>query len=117
MPSLTVGLIPAPRMPRALVEKIIADLPKLAGEFIDNDCNWKFECEESILTSSSEYINETINRMVNIKERNKWDYVIGITDLPSLSNNKVVVSEFDSHKSVSLLSLPALGFLILRLSK
>ena len=64
MPSLTVGLIPAPRMPRALVEKIIEDLPKLAGEFIDNDCNWKFECEESILTSSSEYINETINRMV-----------------------------------------------------
>src|SRR5699024_10796837 len=79
-----------------------------------SDYDWKFECEESILTSSSEYINETIHRMVNIKERNKWDYVIGITDLPSLSNHKVVVSEFDSHKSVSLLSLPSLGFLILK---
>lgn len=114
MPSLTVGLIPAPRMPRVLIDKILEDLPKLAEEFIDSDYDWKFECEESILTSSSEYINETIHRMVNIKERNKWDYVIGITDLPSLSNHKVVVSEFDSHKSVSLLSLPSLGFLILK---
>lgn len=110
MTSYTVGLIPAPGMPRKLIEKIIEDLPEL----IDDSCSFQFEIEVSPLTSSSEYINEGIYRMNNIKKRNNWDYVIGITDLPSLSNHRVVVSEFDAPKSVSLLSLPALGFLFLK---
>lgn len=110
MTSITVGLIPAPGMPRTLINKVIDDLPELAGEYVDTDCTFKFEIEVSPLASSSEYINETIHRMVKIKEKNDWDYVIGITDLPSLSENRVVVSEFDSPKSVSLLSLPSLGF-------
>lgn len=114
MPSITVGLIPAPGMPKKLVEKIIDDLPGLARKYVDDSCTFKFEIEVSPLTSSSEYINETIHRMVKIKEKNDWDYVIGITDLPSLSEKRVVVSEFDSQKLVSLLSLPALGFFILK---
>lgn len=111
MTSITVGLIPAPRMPASLIDKIIDELPQLVNDAIDSDCDWTFEVEVSPLTSSAEYINETIHRMVKIKEENDWDYVIGITDLPSLSHKKVVVSEFDSQKAVSLLSLPALGIL------
>ena len=110
MSSITVGLIPAPGMPKKLVEKIIDELPELTGKYIDADCLFKFELEVSPLASSAEYINETIHRMAKIKKKNDWDYVIGITDLPSLSENRVVVSEFDSQKSVSLISLPALGF-------
>ncbi|CEA01718.1 hypothetical protein BN1048_01466 [Jeotgalicoccus saudimassiliensis] len=110
MTSYTVGLIPAPGMPRTLIEKIIDELPELTEKYIDADCIFKFELEVSPLASSAEYINETIHRMAKIKKKNDWDYVIGITDLPSLSENRVVVSEFDSQKSVSLISLPALGF-------
>lgn len=109
MTDITVGLIPAPGMPRTMIDKIIDDLSDAAHEYIDRNCIFKFESEVSILASSSEYINETIHRMVKIKEKNNWDYVIGVTDLPSLSNNRAVVSEFDSQKLVSLLSLPALG--------
>src|SRR5699024_6471833 len=47
VPSLTVGLLPATRMPRLLIDKILEDLPKLSEEFIDSDYDWKFECEES----------------------------------------------------------------------
>lgn len=114
MTSITVGLIPAPGMSRTLIEKIIDDLPEFAGEFVDKSCTFKFEVEVSPLASSSEYINETIHRIVKIKENNGWDYVIGVTDLPSLSDNRVVVSEFDSQKSASLLSIPALGFFFVK---
>lgn len=110
MTSITVGLVPAPGMPRTLIEKIIDELPELTEKYIDADCIFKFELEVSPLASSAEYINETIHRMAKIKKKNDWDSVIGITDLPSLSENRVVVSEFDSQKSVSLISLPALGF-------
>lgn len=112
MTSITVGLVPAPGMPRTLIEKIIDELPELTEKYIDADCIFKFELEVSPLASSAEYINETIHRMAKIKKKNDWDYVIGITDLPSLSENRVVVSEFDSQKSVSLISLPALGFFL-----
>lgn len=69
MTSYTVGLIPAPGMPKKLVEKIIDDLPGLARKYVDDSCTFKFEIEVSPLTSSSEYINETIHRMVKIKKR------------------------------------------------
>lgn len=111
MTSITVGLVPSLGMPRTLIDKIINELPKLSNEYVNSDCNFKFEVEVNILASSSEYINEAIHKMVKLKEKNDWDYVIGITDLPSLSNKRVAVSEFDSNKSVSLLSLPALGIL------
>lgn len=114
MTSITVGLIPAPGVSRTLIEKIIDELPELTEKYIDADCIFKFELEVSLLASSAEYINETIHRMAKIKKKNDWDYVIGITDLPSLSDNRVVVSEFDSQKSASLLSLPALGFFFVK---
>lgn len=114
MTSITVGLVPAPRMPQSLIDKIIDELPQIVSDAIDGNCDWTFEVEVSPLASSAEYINETIHRMVTIKEKNDWDYVIGVTDLPSLSHRRAVVSEFDSEKSVSLLSLPALGCFYLK---
>ena len=40
-----------------------------------------------------------------LKEEYDWDFVICITDLPSISGNKVVISDFNSEKQVSMLSL------------
>ena len=44
----------------------------------------------------------------------QWDYVVCLTDLPSISDNKVVVSDFNSDKHVAMLSLPSLGFIDLK---
>src|SRR5699024_4291833 len=43
IPSLTVGLIPAIRMVRILIDKILEDLLTLAEQFIDSDYDLKFE--------------------------------------------------------------------------
>ena len=69
MTSITVGLVPAPGMPRTLIEKIIDELPELTEKYIDADCIFKFELEVSPLASSAEYINETIHRMAKIKKK------------------------------------------------
>ena len=61
MTSVTVGLIPAPGIPKTLVEKIIEDLPEIARKYVDDNCTFTFEIEVSPLTSSSEYINDTLH--------------------------------------------------------
>lgn len=114
MTAIKVGLIPAPGLPKKLLDNIIDELSELAAENISSDCQWTFEMEVSVLASSSEYINETVHNMVAIKERNDWDFVVAVSDLPSLSHRQVVISEFNSPKSVSLLSLPSLGFLFIK---
>ena len=66
MTAIKVGLIPSPGLPKKLMDNIIDDLSELAAENISSDW-WTFEMEVSVLTSSSEYINETVHNMVAIK--------------------------------------------------
>ena len=49
-----------------------------------------------------------------MKEKHDWDFVVCITDLPSISGNKVVISDFNNDKQVAMLSLPSLGWIDLR---
>lgn len=76
MTSITVGLIPVSGMPQNMIDKIIDELPKIKNDAVDDKCDWYLEVEVSPLASSAEYINETILRMVKIKEKNDWDYTI-----------------------------------------
>ena len=47
-------------------------------------------------------------------KQHQWDYVICLTDLPSISDNKVVISDYNSEKQVAMLSLPSLGVIDLK---
>lgn len=49
-----------------------------------------------------------------MKDQHDWDFVVCITDLPSISGNKVVISDFNNDKQVAMLSLPSLGWIDLR---
>ena len=63
---------------------------------------------------SAEDVHESVEKAAQIKEEHQWDYVVCLTDLPSISDNKVVVSDFNSDKHVAMLSLPSLGFIDLK---
>lgn len=109
MSKRTLGLVPAPGRPEKLVEKLIEILPEVLSRVVDDRISWEIRCETNPLASSSEYINENINRADDIRQKNNWDMVIAVTDLPSLSERKVVISEFNQEKGISIISLPALG--------
>lgn len=109
MSEVKVGLIPAPGMPEKRIKKLIDPLPELLNVVIDDKVDWQIDYETNPLTSSAEYINEGINKADEIREKNGWDMAIAVTDLPSLSKKKVVISEFGEDKEVSIIYLPALG--------
>src|SRR5699024_9604388 len=81
----------------------------MAGNSIDEEIDWQVEHKTDILTSSAEFVNEIFKKLESIKKGNDWDMAIAIGDLPSISNRKAVLSDFDHEEKTSLISVPALG--------
>lgn len=108
--TYTVGLIPSPGVAHHLVDNAIAKVKQQLYQHIDDGHDWQFESKVDLLIGSAEDVHESIDKAAELKAQYQWDFVICITDLPSISGNKVVISDFNSDKQVSMLSLPALGW-------
>src|SRR5690625_4724931 len=109
MKKMVVGVVSAPGLPETLLNDIMNSLEDLDGPSAEDDVDWDTEFKTDPLTSSAEYISETFDRLESIKKDNGWDMAIAITDLPSISSRKVVLSEFDYNRKLSLISAPAIG--------
>lgn len=110
MEEVSVGVITAPGLPKKLLEDIMESLRDTAGASTADDITWQIEYETDVLASSAEYVSEIFGKMESIKESNDWDMAIAISDLPSVSNKKIVLAEIDYEESISLISVPAFGF-------
>ncbi|HIV81146.1 MAG TPA: hypothetical protein H9994_00405, partial [Candidatus Salinicoccus merdavium] len=109
MKEVVVGIITTPGLPKKLLEDILDRLNDMAGNSIDEEIDWQVEHKTDILTSSAEFVNEIFKKLESIKKGNDWDMAIAIGDLPSISNRKAVLSDFDHEEKTSLISVPALG--------
>ncbi|CAM4333624.1 CopD family protein [Lacicoccus alkaliphilus] len=109
MEKMAVGVVSAPGLPEKLLGDIMESIKDLAGPSIDENIDWDINFKTDPLASSAEYILDMFDRLEDFKENNEWDMAIAITDLPSISNNKVVISEFAYDRKVSLMSVPAIG--------
>ncbi|WP_026090217.1 hypothetical protein [Salinicoccus carnicancri] len=114
MEKVTVGLITAPGVSERLGRDIINPLAEAAGIIIDDTVDWDFDYKTHPLASSSEFISESFDKAESIRRDNGWDMAIAVSDLPSISSGKVVVSEFNGDKKVSLISVPAIGIISTR---
>ncbi|MCU5745325.1 hypothetical protein N9R04_01140 [Staphylococcus sp. SQ8-PEA] len=111
MKRLTVGIIPSPDMPSKMVKKVQQQLPAEFSRIIDDEIEWHIDTHIASMVGTAEHMDKTIDIAANMKTQKEWDLAICITDLPSISDNKVVLSDINSDKRVALLSLPALGML------
>lgn len=110
----TVGIIPSPGVAHEHAKKIIPRVKKLLTERIDGDNHWNFDIKVDLMIGSAEDVHESVDKAAKLKEQHQWDYVICLTDLPSISDNKVVISDYNSEKQVVMLSLPSLGVIDLK---
>lgn len=109
MEKITIGLIPSPDLSENLINKITDKLKVSFEKNIDSNIDWQFEVKVKIFVGAAEYVNETINKVIKVKEESNWDYVISITDLPSFSAHKVVMTDISTRSGVGLISLPSFG--------
>ncbi|HLR60383.1 MAG TPA: hypothetical protein VK094_07935 [Pseudogracilibacillus sp.] len=109
MEKITIGLIPSPDLSENLINKITDKLKVNFEKKIDSNIDWQFEVKVKVFVGAAEYVNETINKVIKVKEESNWDYVISITDLPSFSAHKVVMADISTENGVGLISLPSFG--------
>lgn len=109
MKKIKIGLIPSPDLSENLINKITDKLKANFEKRINPNIDWHFDVKVNIFVGAAEYVNETINKAIKVKEENEWDYVISITDLPSFSARKVVIADVSTGSGVGLISLPSFG--------
>ncbi|KYH13647.1 hypothetical protein [Staphylococcus kloosii] len=108
MKTINIGLIVAPGMPEKLTNKCLDALQQHIKSLLPNiDCN--FEIEGDSVTGSAEYVHECIDYAYRRKNENNWDFSVCVTDLPSFSNSKAVLSDVSTTNQTALISLPSLG--------
>lgn len=107
MDKIKIGLIVAPHKAEKITKQCLEVLPKLKE--INPKVNFEFEIETNIVIGSAEYVDKCIDYAYKEKEKKEWDYSICITDLPSFSNNKTILSDINLQKQTAMISLPALG--------
>lgn len=110
----TVGLVPSPGVAHEHVTKIIPKIKQLLTQRINDDSQWNFDVKEDLIIGSAEDVHESVDKAEQIKNEKHWDFAICVTDLPSISGKKVVVSDFNNEKQVAMLSLPSLGAIDLK---
>lgn len=110
----TVGLVPSPGLAHEHVTKIIPKVKRLLSQRINDDSQWNFDVKEDLIIGSAEDVHESVDKAEQIKNEKNWDFAICVTDLPSISGKRVVVSDFDNDKQVAMLSLPSLGAIDLK---
>src|SRR5690625_7540372 len=89
MKKITIGLIPSPDVSQKLMDKIIDKLKINMGKKLDKNIDWQFEVKVNTFVGAAEYVNETIQKVIEMKERNNWDYAVSINDLRSISEGKI----------------------------
>lgn len=108
MDNIKVGLIVAPQT----AEKLTKQCLKLFSNYFKKmvpEVNFEFEIESNVVIGSAEHVDRCIDYAYKKKRKKEWNYSICITDLPSFSNNKTVLSDINLQKQTAMVSLPALG--------
>src|SRR5690625_5481761 len=99
MKKITIGLIPSPDVSQKLVDKIIDKLKINIAKKLDKNIDWQFEVKVNTFVGAAEYVNETIQKVIEMKERNNWDYAVSINDLPSIDRKSTRLNS--SHVAIS----------------
>src|SRR3954452_22205668 len=103
----TLGLVADPVVVAETVERTGPDLAdRLSGD-------WHVRTDEQTFAAGQE-LRELSQRAEELADEHGWDAVIGLTDLPIVVDGEMVLADVRPADRVAVLSVPALGPLMLR---
>ncbi len=109
--KIVVGLIAAPELPAAIGKKYIEKIPHHLQQQIEKDVSWEMEFIVDPLTGAAETVGEMLEKAIEIKKEEGWDYAVCLTDLPLFHNKNIVGADISLHHAVAQLSIPVFGWL------
>jgi hypothetical protein len=104
---VVVGLLADPDLPAELAERLAGELPELLADRLDDQVAWQIRvgCVRFDL-ADAEWILAAARES---RQREGWDLVVCLTDLPRRSGLRPIVAEASHPDGVALASVPALG--------
>lgn len=106
MEPIRVGLVADPASPTAVARRMTDLTPPLAA---DAD-GWIVELISEPFTLGSEDVDVALERLRAHADQNRWDLVIGVTELPVRDDDgRYLLAAIDPRRLCAVLSLPALG--------
>ncbi|TVP80977.1 MAG: hypothetical protein EA344_13325, partial [Alkalicoccus sp.] len=110
LPTLHVGLIPAPKAASDLSDKLAGELSDLLRDYVDDEYSWKVEIVVDSYIGAEEDASKTLQQAQSISDDKDWDYAIAVTDMPLFKDGEFIVAEVEEELALAQISLPALGF-------
>ncbi|WP_017973211.1 hypothetical protein [Actinopolyspora halophila] len=107
MPRL--GLISDPDSPDHVARALAQQLPEQLEEHIGGS-EWVVEVVCDPVVAGRSKGKDILDALENQRAAQRWEYAIGVTDLPLRTNSRPVLANIGGeHPRVGLVSLPALG--------
>lgn len=106
MEPIRVGLVADPASPTAVARRMTG-----VGPMLDADGDgWVVELVSEPFTLGSEDVDVALERLRARADENRWDLVIGVTELPLRDDDgRYLLAAMDPQRHSAVLSLPALG--------
>lgn len=106
MEPIRVGLVADPASPTAVARRMTDLTSPLAAQAE----GWIVELVSEPFTLGSEDVDVALERLRAHADQNRWDIVIGVTELPLRDDDgRYLLAAIDPRRQSAVLSLPALG--------
>ncbi|MEA1262696.1 hypothetical protein ACIPJ1_06400 [Microbacterium maritypicum] len=106
MEPIRVGLVADPASPTAVARRMTDLTPPVSSEA----GGWIVELVSEPFTVGSEDVDTALERLRAHAEQNRWDLVVGVTELPLRDDDgRYLLAAIDPRRQSAVLSLPALG--------
>ncbi|GAB4074192.1 hypothetical protein GCM10028778_16950 [Barrientosiimonas marina] len=109
--TIKIGLIAAPELAERLAHDLARTLPDTLTSALSREAEWEVETVVDSLTGAAETAGEIISEAAGYRQTKDWDYIISLTDLPVFHNKYIVAVDIDEDRDVSLISIPAYGWM------
>jgi hypothetical protein len=112
--ELRVGLVADPGRPAKVAGALAGELAEALAANVSGAARWRVEVVREALPLDETGIVPIVELGAERRDRNGWDLVVYLTDLPRRSGTQPVVADISSGHAVALVSLPAVGWVRLR---
>ncbi|WP_328453140.1 hypothetical protein [Amycolatopsis sp. NBC_00438] len=112
--QLAVGVLADEGLPEQVITTIADDLPEIFATRISGETQWRVDHEVDQLPLDED--GDIPMRTLSERHRQDrgWDLLVLVTDLPRRAGTKPVVAGVDVEHGVAMISLPALGAVLVR---
>lgn len=113
--ELCVGVIADPGLPARVADWLAdGELAEALGANVTRAVRWRVEVAQEKLPLDESGMIPIVALGRQRRERNGWDVVVYLTDLPRRSGTQPVIADVSTRDAVGLISLPAVGWVRLR---